>query len=550
MSRLARDLAWTLVVLGSRFAAADPDPLVDAKLAGPPHEVGTSPATKLAIPPVPAFDLPPPSADGAHSVKEMRVAGRKLLDSDVALRGYVTWAYDCKTAIREPGMTDQAVQKLIDDDPTRCERPKFYIGDDPRTPVEHSIWVVDVPRPYNKAELTRIKKAERTARDRCEPTDPPTKRVCPPYKVGDQVVVIGAWKLTSPHGERDSNGLLVYSAMKNLTASWSTPGAPPTPTPVRVAAPASAPMPPPAATAAVPQPQVRQSVKTSSMRAVTEGAQYFAKRQWDRAIASYQQATAAWPGNHVAWYGLSLAYANQRAWDRAADAAKAALELAPDQAMYQLNYGYALYARARAVAREDQARRENKRPDEVIVDDSVINFEKPLAHLRAALVLDNDLWFAHYLVGSILRHQQNPKAAAIELTMALARAPLDASPWIALAELYRQWDYNDAAVLVALQGAAILTDPNARSDVWYELGAAYDAKRLDDQAIASFSKALDDRRDNQKARFARGQTYFRKGDHAKAKLDLEEFTKSTADPFFRQQASRMLMDIAAKAARP
>jgi tetratricopeptide (TPR) repeat protein len=88
----------------------------------------------------------------------------------------------------------------------------------------------------------------------------------------------------------------------------------------------------------------------------------------------------------------------------------------------------------------------------------------------------------------------------------------------------------------------------AQSDVWYELGAGYDDKRLDAKAIEAFTKALDSRRDNEKARFARGQAYFRMGDHAKAKLDLETFAKAPALPsFFQQQASRMLMEIAAKA---
>src|SRR5678816_3879193 len=98
------------------------------KLSGPEAEV-TKSNVKMSLPQVPSFDLPPSNPDGSHSVKELRVKGKKLLDTDVVVKGYVTWAYDCATALREPGMDEAAVQKIIDDDPTKCERPKFYVGD-------------------------------------------------------------------------------------------------------------------------------------------------------------------------------------------------------------------------------------------------------------------------------------------------------------------------------------------------------------------------------------------------------------------------------------
>lgn len=199
-------------------------------IKGPEAEVRKS-DVKLNLPAVPAFDLPPTPSDGSHTVKELRVKGKKLLETEITVKGVITWAYDCPTAVREPGMSDKDVQKVIDEDPTKCERPKFYVGDSADTPAEKSLWVVDVPRPYNKLELERLPKAElRTPPpDKCDPKGDPKKSACPPYKVGDQVEITGTWKLSSPHSERNSDGLLVYKKMKNVTQSWESPALPDAP---------------------------------------------------------------------------------------------------------------------------------------------------------------------------------------------------------------------------------------------------------------------------------------------------------------------------------
>lgn len=200
------------------------------KLKGPEAEVHKS-EMKLSLPTVPAFDLPPPPSDGSHTVKEMRVKGKKLLETDVTVKGVITWAYDCPTAIRQPGMSDKDLQKTIDEDPSKCERPKFYVGDSADTPAEKSLWVVEVPRPYYKIELERLPKDElrKPPPDRCDPKGDPKKSACPPYKVGDQVEITGTWRLTSPHSERNSDGLLVFKHMKNVTQNWESPVVEPRP---------------------------------------------------------------------------------------------------------------------------------------------------------------------------------------------------------------------------------------------------------------------------------------------------------------------------------
>ena len=55
------------------------------KLKGPEAEVKKT-DVKLDLPAVPAFDLPPAPADGSHTVKELRVRGKKLLAELLAVR--------------------------------------------------------------------------------------------------------------------------------------------------------------------------------------------------------------------------------------------------------------------------------------------------------------------------------------------------------------------------------------------------------------------------------------------------------------------------------
>jgi tetratricopeptide (TPR) repeat protein len=292
--------------------------------------------------------------------------------------------------------------------------------------------------------------------------------------------------------------------------------------------------------------------RNDSIRAMNEGTKAYGLKQHDTAIAAYKRAIEKWGENPRAWYGLAAAYHEKKDFVNAADAASHAVTLAPEQAMYQLEYGWYLYDKAVQAARDEQARRENKKPEEVTPDLTTVNFEKPLQHLQEAIKLNPELWRAHYCIGRIYRDTGKSKEAADELTRALQSGPAEPGPWVALAELYRHWDYSDQAIQVAEAGTAVIAGNNEKTDVWYTLGGAYYDKHQDDKAVDAFSKSLEARRDNHKAKFQRGQTYFRKGDYTNAKRDLEEFAKSggSSVEFEKQQAAKMLIDIAAKSALP
>ena len=290
--------------------------------------------------------------------------------------------------------------------------------------------------------------------------------------------------------------------------------------------------------------------KNDSTNALNAGNKALGQKQVETALNEYQKAVERYRENHLAWYGMGLAYMEKKDYDKAADSFQHAVELAPEQAMYQMTYGIALYEKTIENARQDQAKKQNKKPEEVQVDVSGLSFEKPMQALQEAIKQNPGLWRAHYRLGDIYRDSDKPKEAAEEFSQAIKTNPRDANPYIALGELYRRWDYTDQAIAVASQGTANVPGGNELSDIWYVLGMAYEDKSNEDKAIEAFTKAIETKKDNHKAKFQRGQAYFRKGDTTNAKKDLEDFSKSggASLEFAKQQASKMLMDIAAKSA--
>jgi len=287
-----------------------------------------------------------------------------------------------------------------------------------------------------------------------------------------------------------------------------------------------------------------------SKTALAAGNKANGAKQYETAITEFQKAVDKYHDNHLAWYGMGGAEAGKGDWSKASDAFAVAVQLDDKQPMYQMWYGVSLYNKAVETAREDQAKKENKKPEEVQPDLSTVNFEKPMQHLQEAVKLNADMWRAHYFLGRVYREQDKPKDAANEFSAAIKSNPRESGPYIALGELYRKWDYTDEAIKVTSQGVVNVPGSNEVSDIWFVLGMGYDDKRMDDKAIEAFDKAIESKKDNHKAKFQRGQAYFRKGDFLHAKRDLEDFSKSggASLEFAKQQASKMLMDIAAKSA--
>jgi hypothetical protein len=166
---------------------------------------------KLDLPAVPQFDMPKTHADGSHPVAEMRLKGNKFLDTEVRVRGYVIWKYECATAIRTPDMSDADVARILRDEPERCNRPNFYLGDQADAPTDRGIWVVGVPRPPREDELKTYPKEELANWPKV-----------PVYELGQELIVTGTWTL-SGEGFIDSSGLLVYKDLIDPNAPAPTP---------------------------------------------------------------------------------------------------------------------------------------------------------------------------------------------------------------------------------------------------------------------------------------------------------------------------------------
>ncbi len=250
--------------------------------------------------------------------------------------------------------------------------------------------------------------------------------------------------------------------------------------------------------------------------------------------------------------GLARAHAMRNEWTDAAAEAQLASTLDPNAPSYRELLGRMLYEKTIADAKLDVVRKTGLRPDEIDVELSTLDFEKAYFELQHAVSYEPRAWRAHYLIGAIHRAAGRMRQAAQSLTRAIELGAPEASPWIALGEIYRSWDYTDQAIQLAEQGLTVVVDADAKARVWFSLGLAYDDKQLRDKAIEAFTKALEGKPDLNGARFMRGQAYFRMGAFAKATPDLEAYEKAAGrrDGFFKSQASRMLMDIAAKTARP
>lgn len=476
------------------------------------------------VPVVPSFEIAVPSAT-AKGVQQLRAVGRaQFLDQDIAVRGYVIWIYDCATELQRPGISRAQVQRKIDDDPTLCERKKLYLGDAKTTPPERALWVVDVPRPPNKLEKARLPKAELAAWPKV-----------PVIAVGDYVEITGKFAVQSPHSETNSDGLLVFAGVTKVKPGPPTlvPASPPVTVPPLVApkAPAARPVDP---------------VKQKAARALIDQAK--TARDLD-AMALYRKALALWD-DPATWFQLGTVAIGPGDWSTAKEAFGKAHALVPSNPAYASAYGEALFVAEYIAARVAKAKREGIEEEYVRLSerDAGLDMKQAQQVLEYAARLAPDAWRTHFVLGKIHRARGDLKAAATELSLAVAQRPDDVDPYVALAELYRSRDYLAEALAVALAGTTSVTRDYGRERMWFALGMVYDAKGDNANALEAFTKAATGPSREYKAVFQRGQVYVRMKEWAKARADLEAFLAQP--PLYSELeqriANKLLIDIAAR----
>jgi tetratricopeptide (TPR) repeat protein len=496
-------------------------------LPSPPLEAIKNPL-KVEVPALPAFDLPV-TEPGLRSPRELRVRGRSALGAEVKVKGYITWVYDCSAQLASVNTEATRAQILmsIDSDPALCEQPKFYLGDSKDTSQEASIWVVDVPRAPTKSERQRLPKDELKAWP-----------AAPKIATGDYVTVTGTWALRSPHNEHNVDGLLIFDSVAPATPGARAAATAPV---VFAKAPEIA-----VVTKAPLRKEVDANVRNASVDHVNACNKAITAKQYDAAFKECELATTLWAGNHLAWFAWGSAHMARTEWSRARVAVERAVALRPDQAMYQLYDGISSYEAEVERARAAQARRENKKPEDITLDPSGLKLDAARDALVRATKLAPALWRAHYYLGRVYRDLDDPRRAAEQLTQTIALHPTYRYGYLALIDLYRRWDYVDQALAVAKLGTASVATADSE-ELWFQLGMAYDAKRADVKAIEAFGTAIAIRPDDLDAKFQRGQIFARQGEIAAARRDLEEVARST-DPKLvgaKQVANQLLAQIAA-----
>jgi tetratricopeptide (TPR) repeat protein len=284
--------------------------------------------------------------------------------------------------------------------------------------------------------------------------------------------------------------------------------------------------------------------KKASRTALDDCARKFSQRDVAGAITSCKAATAAWDGNHRAWYVLGLAQGQGEFRESAASLAKA-VALYPDEAMYQLWAGVIGFEAASQTAVEAAAAQQGVSAAEVSPSEVTFDTSAVKGYLQRAVDLNGDLWRAQFYLGRVHRMEGDDKAAAQAFTRAIAAHADYAPTYAALASLYQRWGYVREAVQVATAGTKHVTLASDRAQLWLQLGVIQADAGADDAAIAAYDKALADQKDFADALLQRGAAYYRKKDFPKAKADLEAaLANGNIAPIQKRVANRILLEIA------
>lgn len=496
------------------------------ELKGPIPEIVT-PLPRVALPPLPSFEVAPDHA-GYHTPSELRQRGKRWLGHELLVKGFVTGIYDCVADLsaKKPGTSRGVLVEMIENDPTVCQLPRFYLGQAPSIPRSLSISVVEVPRPPR-----RIEKKNMTLADEMRWPE------VPKLAEHDYLGVTGLWALESPHGERDSNGLLIYRHVQPEVASADvlTEGTKMTSIEPAVAVMTRVPL----------RRLIGNEQWNASVERLNTCTHELAEQRFDAAVVGCSRAIQIWGDNHLAWYGLAAAHLAKREWDQAVYPARQAMALRPDVAMYQLYYGIALYQSLRDRAEKAAAAEHGFHVR--LIDPTTFQRDSARDAFRRAVTLMPGLWRAHYYLATMELEDGEAALAARQLDQAIVTNPSYEQSYLALAELYLRWGYRDEALAVAKAGTQRIA-PHDAVALWYELGTIYEAEHALPEAVEAFTRVIEVSYNHVLARFHRGRIYADIGKRLEARDDLM-IAAGARDPEFaveQQLAGQLLWSLGPK----
>jgi tetratricopeptide (TPR) repeat protein len=239
--------------------------------------------------------------------------------------------------------------------------------------------------------------------------------------------------------------------------------------------------------------------KKESIERMNAGVDFAKRKSWALAEKELEQAVTLNPENHEANYALGQVYEEQKNWEKAVRAFENAIKYDASEAMYHYKLGKAYFEQA--------------------------NLNMALPSLEKAATMNPKLYKVHWYLGQIHRAQERPDKAAVALSESCRLNPQFGKAFYDLGGLYFDWDMNEQAVVVLEQGAQHARDDADRTNLYFQLGRAYDSLRKFDQAVEAYEKALGAKKDNMDARFQLGMALANKGDKAAARKQLDEFVK-------------------------
>lgn len=153
-------------------------------IGGPEPTSATLPNIKVNLPPPPSFQkdhAPETYPDGSYSVYGIRKSMENTLNKPAKVKGFLIEVYECPEC---PKGTECPA----------CRKPHFYLSDRANGPKDKAMLVVDYPKENPETH----KKLE--------------------FTVGAQYYVNGTFAKTSGTGFSSSDGLMVYSDAKPVSA--------------------------------------------------------------------------------------------------------------------------------------------------------------------------------------------------------------------------------------------------------------------------------------------------------------------------------------------